>query len=408
MLQPAPEIIQQEKRPTGRPPRRPPVNATMIAQAILNRPLGSGEASVAGHMPEITEQARAAAAALVNGHGTKESPITLDDQAGASASMDARGSTPNDKKRKASPKEKDDPKKKRKTSEVVSYRIFVDSIIIILSFSWILIPVVQLPFSPAMEAELASLTDTIKQYSFEQKGKFPPELKPRLTACAVRAIQLTEYGDNFFNQLPRMFPYNRYTMFKLTKRLIYAEHVKMIVERQDQLLAELGKMVAEGMDAAQTEHDRAVALWEERRERRRREALAAPDAPSAAHSPASAPVHMDEDKKEGEDKEHDEGDEGDKEDKDKPPQKRFRLTELMKGLIWALVVLNNEIVALSNEKKYVTTPLLLSFSLLACRFGLLMRAHMSAHWKGVRNSSRSRVSVKLYIRRSCPCSQTAG
>jgi hypothetical protein len=88
MLQPAPEIV-QEKRPTGRPPRRAPVNATMIAQVILNRPLGSGEASVAGHMLEITEQARAAAAAtaaaLVNGHGTKESPIMLGDEADPNA-----------------------------------------------------------------------------------------------------------------------------------------------------------------------------------------------------------------------------------------------------------------------------------------------------------------------------------
>src|SRR5258708_32182066 len=116
----------------------------------------------------------------------------------------------------------------------------------------------KLPFNPAMEAEFVSLTDTIKQYSFEQKGKFPPELKPRLTACAVRSIQLHEYGDNFFNQLPRLFPYNRYTMFKLTKRLVYAEHVKMIVERQDQLRAELGQVVNEGMEGAQAEYDRAV------------------------------------------------------------------------------------------------------------------------------------------------------
>jgi hypothetical protein len=209
-----------------------------------------------------------------------------------------------------------------------------------------------------MEAEFASLAATIKQYSFEQKGKFPPELKPRLTTCAVRAIQLGEYGDNFFNQLPRMFPYNRYTMFKLTKRLVYAEHVKMIVERQEQLLEELGKMVNEGMEAAQAEYDRAVALWEEKRERRKREALVAPEAQSAVHSPVSAPVHMEEDKKDGEEKEHEEGEEGEKEDKDKPPQKRFRLTEPMKGLIWALVVLNNEIVALSNEKKYVTISFL--------------------------------------------------
>ena len=127
MLQLAPDMV-QEKRPTGRPPRRAPVNATMIAQVILNRPLGSGEASVVGRMSEITEEARAAAdaaaAALVNGHGTKDSPITLGDEADASASAGgASGSTPNDKKRKASPKEKDDPKKKRKTNEVVGFRI---------------------------------------------------------------------------------------------------------------------------------------------------------------------------------------------------------------------------------------------------------------------------------------------
>jgi len=127
MLLPAPDIV-QEKRPTGRPPRRAPVNATMIAQVILNRPLGSGEASVAGHMLEITEQARAAAAAttaaaLVNGHGTKESPIMLGDEADPNANAGASGSTPNDKKRKASPKENDDPKKKRKTNELVCYRI---------------------------------------------------------------------------------------------------------------------------------------------------------------------------------------------------------------------------------------------------------------------------------------------
>ena len=207
-----------------------------------------------------------------------------------------------------------------------------------------------------MKAEFTSLDATIKQYSFEQKGKFPPELKPRLTTCAVRAIQHGEYGDNFFNQLPRLFPYNRYTMFKLTKRLVYAEHVKMIVERQDQLLEELGKMVNEGMEGAQAEYDRALAAWEEKREKRKRESLVAPpEAQSVMHSPASAPVHMEEDKKEGEEKEHEDGEEGEKEDKDKPPQKRFRLTEPMKGLIWALVVLNNEIVALSNEKKYVTT-----------------------------------------------------
>jgi len=264
---------------------------------------------------------------------------------------------------------------------------------------------VQLPFSPPMEAEFASLIDTIKQFSFEQKGKFPPELKPRLTTCAVRAIQLSEYGDNFFNRLPRLFPYNRYTMFKLTKRLVYAEHVKMIVERQDQLLEELGKMVAEGMEGAQAEYDRALSIWEEKREKRKRESLVAhPEGQSAVHSPASAPVPMEEDKKEGEEKEHEEGEEGEKEDKDKPPQKRFRLTEPMKGLIWALVVLNNEIVALSNEKKYVANPLPHVLILIL----ILIRIHTIARWKEAWKSSLSKVNVKLSIRRSCRCSQMAG
>ena len=47
----------------------------------------------------------------------------LGDEADTSANAGASGSVPNDKKRKASPKENDDPKKKRKTNEVVGCRI---------------------------------------------------------------------------------------------------------------------------------------------------------------------------------------------------------------------------------------------------------------------------------------------
>lgn len=47
----------------------------------------------------------------------------LGDEGDTSANAGASGSVPNDKKRKASPKENDDPKKKRKTNEVVGCRI---------------------------------------------------------------------------------------------------------------------------------------------------------------------------------------------------------------------------------------------------------------------------------------------
>lgn len=48
--------------------------------------------------------------------------------------------------------------------------------------------------------------------SWENKAKFPPNLKPRLTIVALEALKLGEYGENFFNYLPKIFPYNRFTM----------------------------------------------------------------------------------------------------------------------------------------------------------------------------------------------------
>ena len=44
------------------------------------------------------------------------------------------------------------------------------------------------------------------------KGKFPPALKPTLAQVALKAVVLGEYDDNFFNLMPKIFPYNRYTL----------------------------------------------------------------------------------------------------------------------------------------------------------------------------------------------------
>ena len=48
--------------------------------------------------------------------------------------------------------------------------------------------------------------------NWEVKGKFPPSIKPVLAEVALKAIKLNEYNDNFFNLMPRLFPYNRFTM----------------------------------------------------------------------------------------------------------------------------------------------------------------------------------------------------
>ncbi len=48
--------------------------------------------------------------------------------------------------------------------------------------------------------------------NWEPKGKFPTSVRPVLGAVALKAIKLNEYDDNFFNLMPRIFPYNRFTM----------------------------------------------------------------------------------------------------------------------------------------------------------------------------------------------------
>lgn len=48
--------------------------------------------------------------------------------------------------------------------------------------------------------------------NWEPKGKFPLGIRPLLGAVALKAIKLNEYNDNFFNLMPRIFPYNRFTM----------------------------------------------------------------------------------------------------------------------------------------------------------------------------------------------------
>lgn len=56
--------------------------------------------------------------------------------------------------------------------------------------------------------------------SWETKSKFPPRLKPILAQVALKAIILGDYDDNFFNLMPRLFPYNRFTMHvRFTRRI---------------------------------------------------------------------------------------------------------------------------------------------------------------------------------------------
>lgn len=70
------------------------------------------------------------------------------------------------------------------------------------------------------------LTTIIYAENWEVKGKFPQNLKPMLSQVALKAIILGEYDDNFFNLMPRLFPYNKFTMTVSPVRHVDLHHIK--------------------------------------------------------------------------------------------------------------------------------------------------------------------------------------
>ena len=48
--------------------------------------------------------------------------------------------------------------------------------------------------------------------SFEPKSKFPPNLKAPVHTIAVKALELGQYSDDFFQAMADIFPYNLFTM----------------------------------------------------------------------------------------------------------------------------------------------------------------------------------------------------
>lgn len=68
------------------------------------------------------------------------------------------------------------------------------------------------PVHPQLQQMFDNLSALVQRASFAVKTKFPTELKPPLVETAKLAVELDEYNENFFNYLPSIFPYNRFTM----------------------------------------------------------------------------------------------------------------------------------------------------------------------------------------------------
>ncbi|TFK33342.1 hypothetical protein BDQ12DRAFT_442036 [Crucibulum laeve] len=209
-------------------------------------------------------------------------------------------------------------------------------------------------FHPELQESIEEMKKTIAEESWAQKGKFPPGLKPMLAKLALKAVQLDEYDEHFFNLMPTLFPYNKFTMTKLIKRTIFQEHTALLMERQDALLRELKQLADEGFPKAEEEWEKAVVAWDKRQEKARAESGVAGGAPESI---SAAPTRHPTEEMEVEHASHAPGADGHDGDEGKdgkrdlhPPGKRFRMTEQMKSIVWQLVLLSNECCRLENEK----------------------------------------------------------
>ncbi|KAF8900482.1 hypothetical protein CPB84DRAFT_1680451 [Gymnopilus junonius] len=211
-------------------------------------------------------------------------------------------------------------------------------------------------FHPDLQVGIQELKDLIAKESWENKGKFPPNLKPPLAKLALLAIRLDEYDDDFFSLMPTLFPYNKFTMTKLIKRTVFGDHLSLLTERQEMLLAQLKVLAHDGFAKAEEEWEKSVLAWDRRQEKLRHEQAEASGGTGSVAPTRHPTEEMEVDghppiqgSAEGETSGAKEGKEG-KPHVSEPPAKRYRLTEQMKSVVWELVLLSNESCRLENEK----------------------------------------------------------
>ncbi|KAF9028565.1 hypothetical protein BDZ89DRAFT_1133534 [Hymenopellis radicata] len=191
-------------------------------------------------------------------------------------------------------------------------------------------------FHPRLQTAIDDLKAAIAKEDWSNKGKFPPNIKPILAQTALLAVELDEYDDDFFNLMPTIFPYNKFTMTKLIKRTIFVEHTALLVRRQDALLEQLGKLATEGFKKAEDDWQNAVVAWDRRQEKARQQK----EAEGGFEGTINARTGTSE-----------------------PPDPRhglakYRMTDAMKNIVWELVLLSNESCRLENEKNQLENSII--------------------------------------------------
>lgn len=117
--------------------------------------------------------------------------------------------------------------------------------------------------SSSLRQRVSELTRScLRAESFEVKNKFPPRLRPILLSVALKALELDEYDDAFFNVLPTILPYNHYTLKKLVKREIFPHRIASIEARIDERIEILRRMVLDVLPQQKRDFEALHQQWE--------------------------------------------------------------------------------------------------------------------------------------------------
>ncbi|GEM06968.1 hypothetical protein Rt10032_c02g0985 [Rhodotorula toruloides] len=117
-------------------------------------------------------------------------------------------------------------------------------------------------FSPELRADLDMLKQESKKEPWIVKNKFPQHLKELLTSVAYHALDLDEYDDEFFAEMPKIFPYNLFTMKKLIKREVFHKRIADMTQQQDELLSIIQDGIDQSYDGQRLDFERKRAEWE--------------------------------------------------------------------------------------------------------------------------------------------------
>ncbi|KWU44263.1 hypothetical protein RHOSPDRAFT_29373 [Rhodotorula sp. JG-1b] len=117
-------------------------------------------------------------------------------------------------------------------------------------------------FSPELQEKLDSLKAEADKEPWIVKNKFPPHLKDELVKVSYFALEIGEYDDEFYAVMPKIFPYNLFTMKKLIKREVYPKRMEDLAQDLDQQLEILKEGIRRNWGPQREEFERRLAEYE--------------------------------------------------------------------------------------------------------------------------------------------------